>query len=153
MAVDLLKRRMRNEPIDLDAIGHHLKMASGWEKVTPQLLLLYSRYLEDKEKNYPEAINVLQKAALREPKLQLALAELCVRGKNMTMAKGVAEELIKKLSENLGKKDESEDDRIGIAQAKLILTDIDGAIDVLQTGWSPILVELVFAEPCPISCE
>lgn len=134
MAVDLFKRTLRKEPVDLVAIGHHLKMASQWDRVTPSLLVLYSRYLEEKERNYSTAISVMQKAANAEPKLQLALAELCVRGKNMTLAKEVANDLIRRLNEKLEKKQGTEEDRIAIAQSYLILGDTESAMQVLRNG-------------------
>lgn len=113
--------------------AEHAKVASQWELVSPELLLVYSQYLEQTGEP-KEALAVVKKAAQRDPRLHLASAELAIRCGMQEEARQASERLLLRFQDRLGTAQELPQDRLLIAQAHMLLEHLQQAIDVLQQG-------------------
>jgi tetratricopeptide (TPR) repeat protein len=133
LATDLLIRAQNRIPIDLAALEHHLAKAANWSGVNPQLLMTYAQLLERQEK-VSLAVAVAQRAAERQPRLNLALAELCRRHQREDQMKTAAERAERHFRRSFGRQDEPDDDRIGAAQALVLLGRPTEAETVLREG-------------------
>ena len=113
--------------------AEHAKAASQWELVSPELLLVYSQYLEQTGEP-KEAVALVKKAAQRDPRLHLATAELAIRCGMQEEARQAAERLLLRFQDRLGTAQELPQDRLLVAQSHMLLEHVQQGIDVLQQG-------------------
>ncbi len=139
LALDLYRRRMMREKVDMGEFAHHMVAAMEFQggTVWADVLAYYAGLLES-EKKSSEATNVLQRAAAIDPKYLLTLSGFYAMHKQPIQAREAADQAIAKFSERLGKRDELDSDRILVARAHYVISakqeDYDAAIRVLKEG-------------------
>jgi tetratricopeptide (TPR) repeat protein len=139
LALDLYRRRIMREKVDMGTFAHHMVAALEFQggTVWADVLAYYAGVLES-EKKSSEATNVLQRAAAIDPKYLLTLSGFYAMHKQPIQAREAADQAIAKFSERLGKRDELDNDRILVARAHYVTTakqeNYDAAIRVLKEG-------------------
>jgi tetratricopeptide (TPR) repeat protein len=139
LALDLYRRRIMGEKIDMNDFTHHMVAAQEFQggSVWADVLAYYAGLLES-EKKSSEATNMLQRAANIDSKYLLTLSGFYAMHKQPIQAREAADQAVAKFSERLGKRDELDSDRILVARAHYATSgkqeNFDAAIRVLKEG-------------------
>lgn len=135
MAFDLLQQVMKGAKLDpiRNELTHHLLVASEWQGTNAFVLSAYAGMLESEGK-FTTAINMMQRAAARDNAYFLPLSAMMARHNQPVQAKEAADRAIAYYSESFGKKNETDRDRIAVAEAYVQSQKFDEAIRVLAEG-------------------
>ncbi len=139
LALDLYRRRIMGEKIEMNEFTHHMVAAQEFQggTVWADVLAYYAGLLES-EKKSSEATNMLQRAANIDSKYLLTLSGFYAMHKQPIQAREAADQAVAKFSERLGKRDELDSDRILVARAHYATSgkqeNYDAAIRVLKEG-------------------
>ena len=130
LAMDLIERGQKGESINIDALKYHLKRGTVGNDVSPSLLVVYSQLLQQENKT-AESQEFLKRAAQFDPKLLLNSIETYNRNGYLVQASATADMLIEKVKDNAGNQ---EDNTVLAAQAYVLTSRLDKALEVLQVG-------------------
>jgi tetratricopeptide (TPR) repeat protein len=133
VAMEMLGQMFRGVKIDRQELGHHLAIAADFSGTSALVLSAYAQMLESEGKP-SEAINMMQRAAVRDNAFYLPLSAMQARHKQPIQSKESADRAISHYSESFGKKDEPDQSRISAAEAYIQTKNFDEAIKVLQDG-------------------
>ena len=131
LAMDLIERAQKGEPIDIETLKYHLKRGTAGEGASPALLIAYSQLLQQDNKP-AESQAVLKKAAEADPKLLLNSINDYLQNGLPAQATATADMLVEKVR---NKTDNPEENIVVAAQALALTDRIDKALEVLQAGF------------------
>ena len=140
MVQDLIQVAQQNKsPLPQKILKHHLQCGIQDIDVQPQLLILYAALL-DGEKQYDDALSLLQRAANKDGKYWIDAAKFARRVGKLDSSFSAAKNALSYFQNLLSQTkddtrfEEIEGIRVQIAVAHALLNDHDKAIEVLMAG-------------------
>ncbi|MDZ4848333.1 MAG: hypothetical protein SGI77_03500 [Pirellulaceae bacterium] len=137
LAVSLYGLPKQLDPVEIIQLDNYLRIASKWKLIEPSLLSLYSSICL--QSGQPKkALSMAKLAAEFRPELNLAYAQICKmlgpeHDRELQKAAKAAEVAF---NSKLGTPLETDNDRIGLAQALLLQDNNEQAIEILASGLS-----------------
>ena len=141
LAVSIVGSMVRSQsqlkPVEANQLESHLKVASQWKAIEPALLSFYSTICLSANNRRPEkALAIARLAAENKPDLNLQYAQLCKmigpqHDPEFNRAIKAAE---KAYSAKVGKPNQTDLDRLGLAEILLMQDQREKAIEVLIQG-------------------
>jgi len=132
LAMDLIERGQKGEPIDIDTLKYHLKRGAVGKDIPPVLLLVYSQLLQQENKT-AESQEFLKRAAEYDPKLLLNAVAVYTQNGLPVQARATADLLIERIKDKTGELDEA--NTVLAAQAFVLTNRLDDALEGLRKGF------------------
>ena len=129
----LIQAKEEGLEVDMKDFGKHLKNAISWNDCNVQLVSIYSQLLE-KNGLTPAAIDVAIDAAKRDRAYNLQLAQLYARINNQEGLRQAAYTVEEYFGGRLNTGNESDIDRLAIAEVRMLTGRLPQAASVLEEG-------------------